>query len=271
MSSCEGPFLISLYVLLYCTGAVNSNLIELTDEGFIHERKAHQRLMVGTLNNKSKPKTMADSLSLAGASVARGVRSGAMGIVQHPYENFAKEGAAGFVKGMGQAIVGAIVKPVIGVGDGAVLVMNHMSEEISIEKTVQKVPRRLRRALPRKYIGMPQSILLEPYDHRAAKAQLIITSNENSNDVYTSHVYLPEYLIIASEQRLWFVERKSRNQWSFIWEEISNFSVEGRSMKIKIFSQKGLKCHTFHGHSDDELEKLNQMLSMQKVKMVCFF
>ena len=250
---------------------MNSNLIELTDEGFIHERKAHQRLMVGTFHNNLKPKTMTDSLSLAGASVARGVRSGAMGIVQHPYENFAKEGAAGFVKGMGQAIVGAIVKPVIGVGDGAVLVMNHMSEEISIEKTVEKIPSRLRRALPRKFIGMPHGILLEPYDHRAAKAQMLITSNENSNDVYTSHVYLPDYLIIASEQRLWFIERKSRNQWSFIWEEICSFSVDGRSMRIQIFSQKGLKSHSFHGHSDEELVTFNQILSMHEVKMVCVY
>ena len=51
-----------------------------------------------------------------------------MGIVEQPAIYASKHGPVGFVKGVGKALVGAIVKPVVGVGDAAVLVMNHVSD-----------------------------------------------------------------------------------------------------------------------------------------------
>ena len=48
---------------------------------------------------------------------------GALGIVEQPTMYASKHGPVGFIKGVGKAIVGAVVKPVIGFGDAAVLVM----------------------------------------------------------------------------------------------------------------------------------------------------
>ena len=58
--------------------------------------------------------------------------------------------------------MGAIVKPVVGVGDGAVVVMNHMSEVTSTESAKKRIPKRLRRALPRKLSDERNSVLLVP-------------------------------------------------------------------------------------------------------------
>ena len=96
------------------TEVVNANLAGLTaDDDFIDERKAHQRMLMDAMSRGVTSRTFSDSLYLAGASVARGLRSGAVGIVEQPTRYASKHGPVGFVKGVGKAIVGAVVKPVV--------------------------------------------------------------------------------------------------------------------------------------------------------------
>ena len=59
------------------TDAVNSNLAGLTaDDDFINERAAHRRMLTDALSRGTVSRTVSESLYLAGASVARGVKSG---------------------------------------------------------------------------------------------------------------------------------------------------------------------------------------------------
>lgn len=96
---------------------VNGNLAALTaDDDFIDERKAHQRMLTDAMSRGVTSRTFGDSLYLAGASVARAFKSGAMGIVEQPTMYASKHGPVGFVKGVGKAIVGVVVKPIVGVG-----------------------------------------------------------------------------------------------------------------------------------------------------------
>ena len=114
------------------TEAVNSNLAGLTaDDDFIDERKAHQRMLTDAMSRGAISRTLNDSLLLAGASIVRGLRSGAFGIVEQPTRYASKHGPIGFVKGVAKAVIGVIVKPVVGVGDAAALLMNHMSDATS--------------------------------------------------------------------------------------------------------------------------------------------
>jgi len=248
---------------------VNGNLAGLTaDDEFIDERKAHQRMMTDAMSRGATNRTFGDSLYLAGASVARGVKSGALGIVEQPAIYASKHGPVGFLKGVGKALVGAVVKPVVGLGDAAVLVMNHMSDATSKKQVLPKIPKRLRRALPIRSPDKPHCIRLKPYDEHAAKAQKIVTAGESVDDVYLGHINIPSHLVIASDQCLWAIDRRSREPWCVSWEEISHFSMTDGGVRVVVFSQTGLKTYIFHVDNAGEAQELFVLLSMQLEKMV---
>jgi Vacuolar-sorting-associated 13 protein C-terminal len=254
------------------TEAVNSNLAGLTaDDDFIDERKAHQRMLTDAMSRGATSRTFGDSLNLAYASVARGLKSGALGIVEQPAIYASKHGPVGFLKGVGKAMVGAVVKPVVGLGDGAVLVMNHMSDATSKKQVFPKIPKRLRRALPSRSCDKRNCVRLEPYDERAAKAQKIVTGGESVDDVYLGHVNIASHLIIASEQCLWAIDRRSREPWCVSWEEISHFEITEGGVRIVVFSQTGLKTYVFQVENSRSVAKFHQLLSMQLRKMVSGF
>jgi Vacuolar-sorting-associated 13 protein C-terminal/SHR-binding domain of vacuolar-sorting associated protein 13 len=250
------------------TEVVNSNLAGLTaDDQFLDERKAHQRMLTDALSRGEKRLDFQDSLQLACASVARGVRSGAFGIWEQPILYASKHGPIGFVKGIGKALVGAIVKPVVGVGDAAVLVMNHVSDATSDKQIIPKIPKRLRRALPRASREKLFNVRLVPYDDRAAKAQKIVTGGESLDDVYIGHVSIPTHLIIASDQYLLALDKRSREPWRVSWEEISHFAMQDRDkMRITVFGQNGLKSFVFEVNDADDCELFYSLLLMQADK-----
>lgn len=247
---------------------LNSNLAGLTaDEDFLDERKAHQRMLTDAMSRGKSNRSFSDSLYLAGASVARGIKSGALGIVEQPAHYASKHGPVGFLKGVGKAMVGVVVKPVVGVGDAAVLVMNHMSDATSLKQVLPKIPKRLRRALPSHSPDKPYRVRLLPYDERAAKAQKIVTGSESLDDVYIGHIDIPSHLIIASDQCLWAIDRRSREPWCVSWEEISHFSSMDGGVKVVVFSQTGLKTYVFHVDTRQEGIELHKLLSMHVDKM----
>lgn len=250
------------------TEVVNSNLAGLTaDDDFLDERKAHQRMLTDAMSRGVTSRTFSDSLYLAGASIARGIKSGAYGIVEQPTRYASKYGSVGFVKGIGKAVVGAVVKPVVGVGDAAALIMNHVSDATSNKQVLHKIPKRLRRALPSRFAHKMNCVSLTPYDDRAAKAQKIVTGGESVDDVYIGHVNIPSHLIIASDQCLWAIDKRSREPWCVSWEEISHFGMVQGGMRIVVFSQTGLKPYLFQVEDARECTELQDLLSMQLAKM----
>eukprot|EP00934_Nitzschia_sp_Nitz4_P006272 Nitzschia sp. Nitz4//scaffold62_size106224//52646//63438//NITZ4_004359-RA/size106224-processed-gene-0.169-mRNA-1//-1//CDS//3329555865//6262//frame0 len=250
------------------TEVVNANLAGLTaDDDFIDERKAHQRMLTDAMSRGVTSRTLNDSLYLAGASIARGVRSGALGIVDQPTRYASKYGPVGFVKGVGKAVVGAIVKPVVGVGDAAALLMNHVSDATSNKQVQPKIPKRLRRALPSRSSTKPNCVILTPYDDRAAKAQKIVTGGESVDDTYIGHVNIPSHLIISSDQCFWAIDRRTREPWCVSWEEISHFGVIQGGMRIVVFSQSGLKPFVFQVEDEKDRAEIHKLLSMQLSRM----
>ena len=249
------------------TEIVNSNLVGLTDNSFIDERKAHQRMLTDALSRGVSSRSFKDSLFLAGSSVARGLRSGAFGIVEEPTRYAAKHGPIGFVKGVGTAALGALIKPMVGVGDAATLIMNHVSDATSKKKSLRKIPIRLRRALPVRSTEKPSCVILLPFDDRAAKAQKIVTGGDSVDDIYLGHVNIPSHLIISSQKCLWAIDRRSREPWCVNWEDISHVVPSKGGLYVVIFSQWGLKPYHFPIDKDRECQELIKLLSMQLEKL----
>lgn len=249
--------------------AVNSNLAGLTaDEDFIDERKAHQRMLTDAMSRGATSRSLGDSLNLAGASMARGLKSGFMGIVEQPTLYASKHGPFGYLKGVGKAVVGFVVKPVVGIGDGAVLIMKHVSDATCTTPVRPKIPKRLRRALPSLSSGRRNCVSLTPYDERGAKAQKIVTGGESVEDTYLGHINLSSHLIIASVQCLWAIDRRSREPWCVSWDEISHFGLKDGGIRIVVFSQVGPKTFLFQTDTPALSDKFHKLLSMQLEKMV---
>jgi len=246
------------------TELVSHNLANLTsDDVFIDERNAYQKKLMHALKADQARRTMQDSFLVAGTCVAKGFRSGAKGIFEQPSIYASRHGTAGLVKGVGKAFVGAIVKPVVGVGDAAVVVMNHVSETTSDKLlAIAKANKRLRRALPWASAECGNNVKLVPYDERSANVQQIVTSGETADDAYLGHVQIPSHLIIASNQFLWIIGDQPSDPRRIRWAEISNFGIYGNSMKIDVFSGQGPRSFTFE-ISSSEMAVLFGLLSMK--------
>ncbi len=250
------------------TGAVNSNLIALTDETFIEERNAYHRSVIAS-NHNSETRTITDILSLAGTSVVHGVKSGAVGLVEEPFENFNRQGTAGFVRGVGHALISAVIKPVVAIGDGAILMIHHVTDATNDLSNRPIAPKRFRRALPRKFVNKRNSVMLVPYDESSSMAQQLAEQNGNNEDVYISHIYTDRYLFITSEQYLWIINRRTSEQECLRWEEISHFNmVEDLFIQVIVFTEKGLAPKILEFSSTKLLENVHTLMSMQADKMV---
>uniref|UniRef100_A0A7S2RQ69 Vacuolar protein sorting-associated protein 13 DH-like domain-containing protein n=1 Tax=Eucampia antarctica TaxID=49252 RepID=A0A7S2RQ69_9STRA len=248
------------------TDLVTLNIAGLTDKSFIEERNAYKRSLADARSRCDTPHTLNESLYFAGDSIARSIKSGAVGMMEQPSMYASRNGSAGLVHGVGKALVGAILKPMVGVGDAVVLVLNHVTDAASITNKVQKVSKRLRRALPQR--GQTINVQLIPYDESAAGAQKIVTENESLNDVYIGHVHISSHLIIASERSLWAIDQKTSERLCLNWEEISHFSrMEDKIMKISVFSQTGLQSHIFKVYSSAQFVKFYHLLYIQSSRM----
>ena len=76
-----------------------------------------------------------------------GVASGVTGIFMAPVKGARNEGVGGFFKGVGKGLVGAVVKPVMGVTEGVTAVVQGASNATD-GKIVKHAQKRRRRAIP---------------------------------------------------------------------------------------------------------------------------
>ncbi|CAN0531033.1 unnamed protein product, partial [Ectocarpus sp. 8 AP-2014] len=80
-----------------------------------------------------------------GKNIAGGFTSGVSGVFTDPVRGAKKGGMGGFFKGVGKGLVGAVVKPVLGVTDSVISVAQGISNEA--ENSHRQVHLRPRRAL----------------------------------------------------------------------------------------------------------------------------
>lgn len=240
------------------TYLLSDNLATLTsDETFIGERNLYQKQLMYT---NSAQRTVHDTLAIAGNTVVRGFQSAASGIVETPRAHFSKQGASGLVIGAGLGIFGALVKPVVGLGDAAVVVMNHGLEATTTSSL--KGSKRLRRALPN--VSSESDITTKPvrYDEMSAKIQQQVTKGETVDDIYLGHILTPDHLIIASDKYLWIIKNESVEPRCINWGEISYFEAGHSNMKIDVFSKRGTESHMLRMRQN-ELASLRELLMLK--------
>ena len=245
---------------------VTDNCANLTsDDAFINERNMYKKKLMNALKVERGQTTLHDSFVAAGECVARSLKSGCEGLVQQPRRYARQRGTAGLLKGVSKGLAGAVLKPIVGVGDAGVVLMNHVSESTRDTYAADQTHRRIRRALPHELTDYGTCTKLIPYDEKSAKAQQLVTAGDTENDVYLWHVQIPKHLIIASDKFLWIVSDKRNEPTRILWTSISNFGVYGSSIKIDVFSGRGPRSLSFD-MSSRELTDVYKLLSM---KLVC--
>ena len=105
-----------------------------------------------------------------GRDVAAGVIGGVAGIVAEPIRGAKSGGASGFVKGAAKGLLGAVVKPVVGVTDAAVSVLDGISHQV--DNLFPLRPLEPRRALP--FDPLLGGSVLRTYSALQAAAQLAL-------------------------------------------------------------------------------------------------
>ena len=118
------------------TGSVSSvakTVVSATGEGnYVRKREEKNREI-----KASKGGVLA-GFKAGGESVVSGFTSGISGLVTRPYEEAKKGGTLGFIKGVGQGIVGVAVKPIMGITDGIGSVATGLSNQV--ENTTSTTP-----------------------------------------------------------------------------------------------------------------------------------
>jgi hypothetical protein len=159
-----------------------------------------------------------------GESVVSGFSSGITGLVTKPFEEGRKGGAVGFLKGVGQGLIGVAVKPVMGVTEGISTIAQGINQ--SVNSQVGTVHVRPKRAFYRRDPDVLDELILVPLNKFQADAQNFIEKRalkKNYSDQYIMAVSLgfssdklsPDDGIglILSRNYVFFVSGKMKCLW----------------------------------------------------------
>jgi len=159
---------------------------------------------------------LVDGLRGGGESVVRGFADGISGVFMAPVKEARTGGIGGFLKGVGKGVVGLAVKPLVGVSDAVVSVIQGASQ--AAQNLEVHVPVRPRRALPR--LSVTGQKVLTDYSVGAAMVQ----EKMEAGDSYVCHVSLEKEGkdVILTDRYLSIVNpAKGGVVWKHPWRDLA--------------------------------------------------
>ena len=129
------------------TGALAKGLAELTGDKDYLEERATTKSAAQSRNRAAQHRTVGEGLLAGADTVGSGITRGLTGLFSEPVKGAQKEGPEGFVKGLGKGLLGAIVKPAVGVVDAVNDGLTKTAAEMNAGQGVFAQRARLPRAL----------------------------------------------------------------------------------------------------------------------------
>ncbi|QLL30358.1 hypothetical protein HG536_0A01750 [Torulaspora globosa] len=188
------------------TGSMAKGLSFTQDQEFQEKRRLQQRM---NANRRSL-------ISSSAQTFVNTVGSGFTGMALDPMNGAQKEGAAGFIKGLGKGLFGLPTKTAIGFLD----LTSNLSQGVKSTASALDGPSSMRVRLPR-YVDYHEKII-RPFNLMDAQGQYWLKSLDGGlfmNDNYLTHVVLPgrelavlvsmEHIIemnIASQETMWVTD-----------------------------------------------------------------
>lgn len=194
------------------------------DKNYQQKRKQQRR--------KNKPSHPINGLATGATSFVEGLSSGLTGLATAPIQGAEKNGAVGFLTGIGKGLIGFPTKTATGLLDFA----NDVSEGIKNTTTTFDTNGLDRVRLPR---NVSYDGVVTPYSEREAQGQYWLKTCEGgkyANDKYLSHVMLQgnDHACIVSMSRILIVAIATLTfDWVLAYEKAGNIALENTGIQIK--------------------------------------
>jgi vacuolar protein sorting-associated protein 13A/C len=208
------------------TGSMSKGLSAATlDKEFQDQRRMSR--------SRNRPKHALYGITSGGNAFASSLASGLGGLARHPIQGAEKEGALGFVKGVGKGLLGVPTKAAIGAFDLA----SNMAEGVRNTTTVFD-QEGLDRVRLTRFIGTDG--IVRPYSQREALGQFWLKTLDNGkyfNEDYIAHLELQnkEMLVMLTYNGLMMVRtKKLQTEWDVPLKDVQTISKERTGLGITL-------------------------------------
>ncbi|XP_042276726.1 vacuolar protein sorting-associated protein 13A isoform X1 [Thunnus maccoyii] len=208
------------------TGAMAKGVAAITmDEEYQQKRREAM--------NK-QPSGLREGLTRGGKGLVSGFVSGITGIVTKPIKGAQKEGAAGFFKGVGKGLVGAVARPTGGIIDMASSTFQGIKRAAETSQDVQSLR-------PPRFIH--EDGVIRPYKEREGIGSQMLQKIENGRFAkyrYFAHAKVNDSdFLMITKRGVFFVTKGTFGQltceWQYLFEEFTKepLIVEDRRLRIE--------------------------------------
>ncbi|KAL6708958.1 Vacuolar protein sorting-associated protein 13 [Coniothyrium glycines] len=208
------------------TGSMSKGLSAATlDKEFQDQRRMTR--------SRNRPKHALYGITSGGNAFASSLASGLGGLARHPIQGAEKEGALGFVKGVGKGLLGVPTKAAIGAFDLA----SNMAEGVRNTTTVFD-QEGLDRVRLTRFIGTDG--IVRPYSQREALGQFWLKTLDNGkyfNEDYLAHLELQnkEMLVMLTYNGVMLVRtKKLQTEWDVPLKDVQTISKERTGLGITL-------------------------------------
>jgi vacuolar protein sorting-associated protein 13A/C len=208
------------------TGSMSKGLSAATlDKEFQDQRRMSRA--------RNRPKHALYGITAGGNAFASSLASGLGGLARHPIQGAEKEGALGFVKGVGKGLLGVPTKAAIGAFDLA----SNMAEGVRNTTTVFD-QEGLDRVRLTRFIG--QDGIVRPFAQREALGQFWLKTLDNGkyfNEDYIAHLELQgeEKLVMLTYNNIMLIRTKRlQTEWEIKLPDIQTISKERTGMSVTL-------------------------------------
>ncbi|KAM4575849.1 intermembrane lipid transfer protein VPS13A isoform 2-T2 [Odontesthes bonariensis] len=218
------------------TGAMAKGVAAITmDEDFQQKRREDM--------NK-QPSGLREGLARGGKGLVSGFVSGITGIVTKPIKGAQKEGAAGFFKGVGKGLVGAVARPTGGIIDMASSTFQGIKRAAETSQDVESLR-------PPRFIH--EDGVIRPYREREGVGSQMLQKIENGRFAkyrYFAHAKVNESdFFMITKRGIFFVTKGTFGQltceWQYLFEEFTKEPMIVDSRRLRIEAKERVKS-VFH-------------------------
>ncbi|XP_063754200.1 vacuolar protein sorting-associated protein 13A isoform X1 [Eleginops maclovinus] len=208
------------------TGAMAKGVAAITmDEEYQQKRRE-------TMNKQ--PSGLREGLTRGGKGLVSGFVSGITGIVTKPIKGAQKEGAAGFFKGVGKGLVGAVARPTGGIIDMASSTFQGIKRAAETSQDIASLR-------PPRFIH--EDGVIRPYKEREGIGSQMLQKIENGRFAkyrYFAHAKVNDSdFFMITKRGIFFVTKGTFGQltceWQYLFEEFTKdpMIVEDRRLRIE--------------------------------------
>nr|XP_046243502.1 vacuolar protein sorting-associated protein 13A isoform X2 [Scatophagus argus] len=218
------------------TGAMAKGVAAITmDEEYQQKRREAM--------NK-QPSGLKEGLTRGGKGLVSGFVSGITGIVTKPIKGAQKEGAAGFFKGVGKGLVGAIARPTGGIIDMASSTFQGIKRAAETSQDIESLR-------PPRFIH--EDGVIRPYREREGLGSQMLQKIENGRFAkyrYFAHAKVNDSdFLMITKRGIFFVTKGTFGQltceWQYLFEEFTKEPMIVDSRRLRIEAKERVKS-VFH-------------------------